>query len=257
MRIAIAGKGGAGKTTICASLARLYAARGLDVYAIDADSNPNLASALGIDPDRAAGVQSLPVSAVSRRLDGPALTLGLDELLEGYAIGGADGIRLMLMGMPQHAEEGCMCSAHATVGAVLADLQHRPQAITLIDMEASPEHFSRGTVRHADTVLLITEPYWRSLETTRRMAELAAELPIDQVAVVANKVRNPDDLAAITEFCGSHGLTLLGAVPRSDVVLDADMAARSLIDTAAEGAPVVSALRDLGHRLYPTVMQPI
>lgn len=146
-----------------------------------------------------------------------------------------------------------MCSAHATVAALLADLGGRPDTVTVVDVEASPEHFGRGTVRHADTVLLVTEPYWRSLETTRRMAALAGELPVDQVGVIANKVRGPDDVAAISEYCHSHDLRLWGAVPRSNTVLDADMAARSLIDVAAADDPVMVALGDLAHRLYQAV----
>jgi CO dehydrogenase maturation factor len=250
VRIAVAGKGGAGKTTITAALARLWAASGTAVCAVDADSNPNLATALGIDRVRADDARALPLSAVSRRLDGgPALTTTVEDLLDRHGLTGPDGIRLVLMGMPAHAEEGCMCSAHATVSALLADLGQQPDTVALIDMEASPEHFGRGTVRHADVLLLVTEPYWRSMETSRRMAVLARELPIGRVAVVANKVRSEEDMTALGEFCASHDLPLIAAIPRSDAVLDADMATRSLVDVADSDDPVIGAIRGLRDRL--------
>lgn len=238
MRVALAGKGGAGKTTLAATLARLSARDGHRVLCIDADANPNLAVALGFDEGTEAPV--LPASIVSRRLDGPALVDDVDAVLDEHAITGPDGIQLTAMGMPRHAEEGCLCNAHAVVRAALADLG-REGRHTFLDLEASPEHFSRGTARYVDTMVLVAEPYYRSLETVRRMAALAAELPIARLAVVANKVRDDQDRAAITEFCGRHALELLGVVPFDAGVLDADRDREPAIDHDPRG-PAVTAL---------------
>lgn len=248
MRIALAGKGGAGKTTISATLARLEARRGATVVAIDADSNPNLGVAMGVDPGRANQVPPMPFSLVSRRFGGPALTASVTEVIEAYGLAGPDGVHLMLMGGPGHAEEGCLCSAHATVAALLADLGDAPDHVAVIDLEATPEHLSRGTVKHADALLLVTEPYYRSLEATRRQAVLAADLPISRVAVVVNKVRSADDSAAVGEFCARHGIEVVAELPWSDDVLMADRAVTPLIDIAADG-PVVAAVADLAARL--------
>lgn len=248
MRVAVAGKGGAGKTTIAATLARLEARRGVPVIAVDGDSNPNLAAALGIDPRRAALAASLPASLVSRRLQGPALALPVEEALERHALAAPDGVRLVLMGMPAHAEEGCLCAAHATVSALLGDLGTQPGTLTVVDMEASPEHLSRGTTRHADALLLVAEPYYRSLETVRRLVTLARELPIPQVAVLANKVRSPVEADAVAAFCDRHGLDHLGQVPWSEEVVEADLAGVPLLDAAPEGA-AVTAIAQLATRL--------
>ncbi len=245
MRIALAGKGGAGKTTISATLARARARAGAQVVAIDADSNPNLAAALGL---RSGASGPVPVSLVSRRLSGAALTAPIEEVLAAHAVPGPDGVRLVGMGAPAHADEGCLCSAHATVSAVLADLGAGEGTVTIIDMEASPEHLSRGTVRHADVLLLVTEPYFRSLETVRRLAALAAELPIARVAVVANKVRSEDEADAVLEFCARHELPCWAVVPWSEEVVAADLAARPLLD-AAPGGPAVAAIEELGRFL--------
>lgn len=256
MRLAIAGKGGAGKTTISATLARLAAREGRPVVTIDADSNPNLGVALGVEDGDPSAATPLPTTLVSRRLDGPSLTSPVDEVVAAYGISGPDGVRLMHLGMPTHAEEGCMCSAHATVGALLGDLGTWAEALTIVDLEASPEHLSRGTARHVDALLLVAEPYYRALETVRRMAALAAELPIPRVAVVANKVRSTTDAEAVEAFCAQHGFEAVGAIPWSATVLDADAAQTPLSE---QDDAVVEAIRELGDRLLvdqPPARQP-
>lgn len=249
MIVAVAGKGGAGKTTISATLTRLLARSGRRVVAIDADSNPNLAVALGLG-ERAAGAAWLPETLVSRRHTGPALVVPVAEVLERYAVPGPDGVHLLLMGMPEHAEQGCLCGGHAVVSALLADLAADPEVVAVVDMEASPEHLARGTARHADLLLLVAEPYFRSLESVRRQAELAAGLPIGRVEVVANKIRTPGDAEAIAQFCARHDLRLVGEVPWSDAVTVADGRATPLVDsTDLDGArDVIEAVRRLGER---------
>jgi CO dehydrogenase maturation factor len=245
MRIAVAGKGGAGKTTISATLARLQARGGQRVVAIDADSNPNLGIALGADTTPVA----LPATIVSRRVDGgPALSAPLASVLAEHSVPGPDGVWLVTMGAPDHAEQGCLCAAHATVRALLADLGEQPGWTTIMDLEASPEHLSRGTARHADVLLLVAEPYFRSLETVRRMAALAAELPIPRVAVVANKVRAAADAEAVRELCARHGLEHAGAVPWSEAVIEADRARAAVIERM-NGQTVVEAVGALAARL--------
>lgn len=248
MRIALAGKGGAGKTTIAATLARVEARRAGRVLAVDGDSNPNLAAALGIQAGSAGASGFLPASLVSRRLRGPALTVPVEEVVDRHAIPGPDGVRLLLMGMPAHADEGCLCAAHATVSALLGELAHRADAVTVVDMEASPEHLSRGTTRHVDVLLLVAEPYYRSLETIRRLAALAAELPIPRVAVVANKVRSAAEAEAMMEFCQRHQLELVAEVPWNDEVVEADRAGVPLLDAAPHGS-TVAAISQLASRL--------
>lgn len=249
LRIALAGKGGAGKTTVSSTLARLTARRGPRVIVIDGDSNPNVGIALGLSRERAAAIRPLPTSLVSRRLSGPGLMSPVGEVVERYGAVAPDGVSVLLMAMPAHADEGCLCSAHATVSGLLADVAGEPDTVTILDLEASPEHLSRGTTRHVDVLLFVVEPYFRSLETARRMAELAAELPIPHVGVVANKVRRPGDAEAIAEFCERHDLTLVGAVPWSDAVLDADHTGVPLLDYDPSG-PVVAAVAELADAVF-------
>jgi CO dehydrogenase maturation factor len=247
VRLAIAGKGGAGKTTLSATLARLAARSGRSVVAVDADANPNLSVALGVAAADAARLSPVPPSLVSRRIGGSGLTVPVDQVLDRFAVPGPDGVRLLGMGAPAHADEGCLCAAHAVVSSVLEDLGDADRVV-VVDMEASPEHLSRGTVRHVDAVLFVAEPYYRSLETVRRMSALVAELSVPAVAVVANKLRSSADEEAIAAFCERHGLQLAGRVPWSDAVLDADRRQRPVVE-APEADDVVQAVAALAEEL--------
>ncbi len=253
MRVAVAGKGGAGKTTLSATLARLSARSGRPVVAIDADANPNLAMALGVASGAADGLGRVPADLVSRRIGGSGLTADIDDVLNRYGIPAPDGVRLLGMGAPAHADEGCLCSAHAVVSSLLEDLGAQ-ERVVVVDMEASPEHLSRGTVRHVDAICLVAEPYYRSLETVRRMTSLVAELPIQRVVVVANKVRVPEDEQAIREFCDRHRLTVAGVVPWSDEVVAADRARVPVLEWEPAG-DVCTAVQALAEELRVTVEQ--
>lgn len=124
--------------------------------------------------------------------------------------------------------------------------------MTILDTEASIEHMTRGTVRTSDAVLLVTEPYFRSLETTGRLAPLARELGIPHVWAVANKVRTSADEAAIREYCERHGIELIAVVPFDPRVTDADTTGVAVLDHAADGAAVgavTSLVQILEHRL--------
>lgn len=247
MKLAVAGKGGAGKTTLSATLARLVARAGRQVVAIDADANPNLGAALGADPAAVTALRPVPSSLVSRRQGGSGLLEGIDAVLDRHAVTAPDGVRLLGMGSPAHADEGCLCSAHAVVSALLEDLGGADRVV-VVDMEASPEHLSRGTVRHVDVVCLVAEPYYRSLETVRRMAVLVDEMPVARLLVVANKVRTPADADAIVEFCARHDYDLVGTLPWCEDVVAADRERSPVIEWPC-AADYVEAVAALGRRL--------
>jgi CO dehydrogenase maturation factor len=121
-------------------------------------------------------------------------------------------------------------------------------------MEASPEHLSRGTAREANALVLVAEPYFRSLEAVKLQAKLAAETNIGRVVVVANKCRSDTDFAGIAEFCNNYDLDLIGRIPWGDEVLDADAATTPLLDFAPD-SPVIEAVQqvvDLLTQSLPT-----
>ena len=131
---------------------------------------------------------------------------------------------------------------------MLGQLIAETDALTIVDMEASVEHMGRGTVRYADILLVLAEPYYRSLETVGRMAPLAQELGIGRVAIVANKVRTPRDEEAIRRYCAERNLDVIAVLPFDDAVLEADQVGRPILDRAPD-APYVQVVAELQQRL--------
>jgi CO dehydrogenase maturation factor len=126
------------------------------------------------------------------------------------------------------------------VRGMLSQLMEQADQLTIVDMEASIEHMSRGTVRHTDTMLVVTEPYYRSLETTGRAAKLAQGLGIKQVFVVANKVRSPQDEEAIKRYCAERDLEIVAVLPFDDDVRQADNAGTPVLDHEPQPAYIDS-----------------
>lgn len=106
MKLAFAGKGGAGKTSISGTVARLLARSGRRVLAIDADSNPNLALTLGIDVGRLAAIPTLTSDLLDRSGERDRLTRSLEQLLATHALEGPDGVNLLVMAHPRRAGTG-------------------------------------------------------------------------------------------------------------------------------------------------------
>lgn len=119
--------------------------------------------------------------------------------------------------------------------------------VTVVDLEAGLEHLSRGTGRHVDTLIVTLEPYYKSLETSRRCAELGREIGISRVVAVANKTRDEPDRSAVRDFAGRHGMALVGEIPMDDRLRKADLAGRAPIDEA--GSPAVAAIEALAAAL--------
>lgn len=140
-----------------------------------------------------------------------------------------------------------MCRAHAGVRHLLNSLLQQEDVVTVVDMEAGLEHFSRGTERHADTVLVVMEPYFKSLEVARRATELARELGIGRVLGVANKLRDQEDTQAIRDYAAAHEMTLVAEIPYDETVRRAEQAGRAPLDVAS--APAVQAVAALATAL--------
>jgi len=122
------------------------------------------------------------------------------------------------------------------------------QDVCILDTEASPEHLSRGTARYADAMYAVVEPYYKSLETGRRLAALARDLGLERVALIANKIRDEQELAAVREFAGQHALEIAGVVPYDDNMPQAERAGAAPLDFAPH-APAVAAIGELAERL--------
>ncbi len=124
--------------------------------------------------------------------------------------------------------------------------------IVVMDMEASLEHLSRGTVRHVDALLVVTEPYYRSLETARRTVPLARDLGINHIFAVVNKYRSVEEERAVTDFCQKNDLEIIAKIPFDPEVTAADLEGKSLYDFNID-APVVAEVEKLADALRERV----
>ena len=249
MKLAIAGKGGSGKTSIAGTMARVYGRDGHTVLAIDGDSNPNLALTLGIPAERINDVPTLPGGMLERTDDGPKLKHTIAEVRSTHSLEGPDNVTLLVMAHPDPSEAGtgCLCGMHATVRTLIDNVSDDDAEVTLLDTEASPEHLTRGTAKYAETMLTVVEPYFKSLETGRRMAALARDLGVERVVLIANKVRDDAELEAVREFAEAHDLELAGVVPFDEKLPEAERAQASPLDHDPDGT-AVKAIADIARR---------
>jgi CO dehydrogenase maturation factor len=115
-------------------------------------------------------------------------------------------------------------------------------------MEAGLEHLKRGTARHVDMMLIVAEPYYRSLEAASRTHELASELAIPFIKVIANKVRTDQDRRAIEAYCAQHEMEIIGVVPNDEALVEAERESKAPYDFAPD-APSVKAIRDIAEEI--------
>jgi CO dehydrogenase maturation factor len=252
MQIAVAGKGGSGKTTLTGILARVTARNGHRVLAIDADPNPNMAAAMGVSREEAAQLKVIPREMAEWREDdlGRAyvhLHEPLDQIARAYGVNVPDGVRLLVTGQITEAGIGCMCQPHAIARGLMANVGDWAD-VTVTDMEAGLEHLSRGTAEHADVMLVVVEPYFRSLDTGARAADLAKELGIHRIYFIANKVRNDGEREAVAEVARRKGFVLIASVPYDEALPEADRLGLSPLDFAPQ-SPAVEAVKQLAHDL--------
>lgn len=230
MKIAISGKGGVGKTTLAAVLARAYAAEGKQVLAVDADPDANLGLALGFS--EAELDEIVPISKmrdlIAERTGASEGGFGrffkinprVSDIPDRFAKE-KNGVKLLVMGTVESGGSGCVCPEHVMLKRVISHLVTGRDDVVIMDMEAGLEHLGRGTAEMVDRFIVVTEPGARSLQTFHRVKELASDLGVKRVSVVANKLRGPEDAEFLKNRVPED--ELLGFIYYDDGVIRADM----------------------------------
>ena len=209
MKIAFAGKGGVGKTTLCAWLGDYLARQGHDVLLVDADTALSLGQACGLEPKDLPVPLSAREDLVRERIGSGYLRLNPDvsdlpdELSVELPVIAAGGIRpgrkrLLTMGSITGAGDGCACAANALLKSVLAHLVLQGENYVLVDLEAGVEHLGRGTVAGVDALVVVSEPSRRSLETAARVGALAGELGLTRQVLAINRGMGEPELPEMT-----------------------------------------------------------
>lgn len=214
MKIAISGKGGVGKTTLCALLAREAAGQGRRVLAVDADPNPTLAMMLGF-PEEITPLVELKELMEERMgsLEGfLRLNPKVDDIPERFSVE-RDGIKLLVMGPIRQGGGGCACPQNTFLKSLLQHLVLERDELILLDFEAGLEPLGRATAQGVDALLIVVEPDGASVVTAKRIDSLAQQIGVRRIFAVANKIREPGELRTIQE---NLEIEVIGALPYSE-----------------------------------------
>ena len=232
MKIAVSGKGGVGKTTISASLAKFFQTRGFHVYAVDADADSSLGLELDIGEDELDKIK--PMVEMKDLIeefagDGALYTLNpeVDSVIREYSVD-AGGIRFFRMGGIKKGGSACYCRENSFLKALMNALIMDTKDIVILDMGAGIEHLTRGTSASVDLMIVVTEPGRASVQTARTVEKLAKELGIREIKFVANKLRNekerefirlnfkPDEMLGTLSFDDAIAESAMGGKKRPD-----------------------------------------
>ena len=253
-RIAVAGKGGAGKSVIAGTVARLLARRGHRVLALDSDLMPGLASSLGAE----APAEPPLNEAAERDADGRwRLKRGIGPVraVQRYSTAAPDGVRLLQAGKVAGSE------GRAPIMAALQAFYkviHRLRGARAFgswaivgDLPAGPRQTAFDWAPYADTFLLVVEPTWQSALTARRIARIARSRGPVRVIVVANKVSAAADGERVERMAGE---AVRCSIPRDDAVATADRLGVALLDHAPS-SPAVKAIERLVEELAEATVE--
>lgn len=248
MKIAITGKGGVGKTTFAATLARMYADEGRAVLATDADPDANLGLALGFTEEELDTI--VPISKMKQLVEERTgvdefnkifkMNPKVDDIPDLYAKT-CNGVKLLVLGTVETGGSGCVCPEHVMLKRIISHLMLRSTDVVVLDMEAGLEHLARGTTSGMDAFIVVIEPGARSVQTYKNVKRLAADLGVKQVKVVANKVRSEDDEEYIRSKIPAEDL--LGFIHYNSEVIDADRQGQSPYDFSQKLISEISSIK--------------
>ena len=229
--IAVAGKGGTGKTSIAALTVKyIVDKKKKPVLAVDADSNSCLGEALGIEVHATIGhlrEESLQTIRGGGERPGGMSMEQLDYQVQ-QSIMEAKGFDLMVMGRPEGP--GCYCAANNVIRKY-TDKLSETYSYVVIDNEAGMEHLSRRTTHKVDLLLIISDPTVRGIKTARRIDGLVKELDLDvgKHVLIINRVTGSEG-AELKKLAESFGLEVAGLVPQDQGVFEYDLQGKAIVE---------------------------
>jgi CO dehydrogenase maturation factor len=159
-----------------------------------------------------------------------------------------NNIILLTMGKSKAAASGCYCPENVLLRRLLRHLVIERSEVVIVDMEAGIEHLTRGTAESVDAFIVVVEPGQRSMQTAKTVKEMAKGLGVKKVFVVANKVRNPDDLKFINDNIGD--MEFLGFIHFNESIMTADIKGSSPYMYSPESVDEVKEIKNrIEHKL--------
>jgi len=238
MKIAVAGKGGVGKTTVSGTVARALARSGHRVLALDGDLNPMLGVSLGVGGEQTELiVAARQAVAAGEQEHAPTI----EEIVKRFGADAPDGVRMVIASRVEFMDPGCMCCGVNPVNLV-RQLEHGDRTV-VCDLEAGLGTLERIEEGVLDVLLVVANPTGKSLEVARRAIELAEG--VTEIVVVANRVADESDIELMREVLGDRDLFV---IPEDPVIAAADRDGIAPIDLDPD-APGVAALVRLAERV--------
>lgn len=190
MKLAVAGKGGVGKTTLAAWIGDYLARQGEDVWLVDADTALSLGPALGLLENQIPTPLVRQKELIQKRVgSGGLINLNpkVDDLIGRLSLEVRKRLHLLVMGTIAGAGSGCGCAPNALLKALLVHLVFQASQHLLVDLEAGVEHLGRGTISQVDGLIVVSEPSIRALNTAAQISGLARDLGLNKQALVLNR----------------------------------------------------------------------
>jgi len=250
LKIAIGGKGGVGKTTVTALLARCLAAdKKNKVIAIDADPVANLAAGLGISEDQPITPISQLTELIAERTGAKPGTMGgfftlnpkVDDIPERFSLE-RDGVRLLVMGTVQSGGSGCICPESTVLKALMNHLVLFRDDIVIMDMEAGIEHLGRATSASVDALVIVVNPGARSRAAADKIRKLGKDIGIKNIVILGNRVKDKEDEELIRSSLPDF--QILGFLPEQAEIVDADRGGRRAFESLANAPKELFAIVD-------------
>jgi len=255
LKIAVAGKGGVGKTLVAGAIAYFFAEKGYKVLAIDADPAPNLAITLGIPVEKAKEIK--PISENKQLIEEKTstgvpgvykLSFTVDDIVQKYALTSPLGVNLLVMGTIRSVGGGCTCPANALIRALLRHLIVERDEAIILDMEAGIEHFGRATAKHVDVMLAVADANMKALEVAKKIFQLSKEAGIEKIFLLGNKIKNKVEEELLIDFSKENNLPILGFIPYDSSVFEADMKGTTPL-LGSTNSPAMKALKEITEKL--------
>ena len=224
--IAVAGKGGVGKTTTCGMIIDyLCNKKQGPVLVVDADANANLNEVLGVEVETSLGQIREEMAQAELKGTLPAGMTKADyaDFKFSSAIIEEDDFDMLVMGRTQG--KGCYCYVNGVLKSQV-DKYARNYSYIVMDNEAGLEHVARGTLPKVDTMLLISDCSRRGIQAAARVAEIVEEMELKPgtMGLIVNRAPGGQLDAGVMEEIEKHGLKLLGVLPQDDGVYRCDCA---------------------------------
>ena len=241
IKIAISGKGGVGKTTVCAIWAQLFAEDGFEVMAIDADPDTNLCNAFGIPAEQSPEPLIRMKELIAERTGTDKEALGayfklnpkISDLPEKHCIDiPGCSLKLLSLGAVTQAGGGCACPEGSFLKAMLTHTILQRQEVILVDLAAGLEFMGRASVKGIDALIVVVEPGSRSVETALSITQMAQKLGVKHIAAIINKVSSPEQIEAVKSQL--KDLAVLAAIDYNGEIQKADLCRQSVYQSSPQ-----------------------